>query len=342
MFVFTVVQAEYGDCFILCYGTGSERRFLLIDGGPSGVYNSFLRPTLVKMKNMDFNLDVVILTHVDNDHVEGLLEYIEELHTAPADLPIPMSLWENSFVTRGISEGASLRAKSEGLGIPINKELKGLGISLNKEYREHLLSVALAKEPITFSNLSLTIVGPLEEDLSNLKKKWEEVQKRVVDRSHNLILRDNSDRSVANLSSIVLFAVADGHSFLLTGDARSDHILEGLGKADLLDSKGCLHVNILKIPHHGSVHDMTKDFLKVVTADIYVISANGKYNDPSFKVLSWIVETAHEQNREVLLYLTNHVEEGDRLLKTYPQDTYKYELRVMDPSMSSEDIFKVT
>ena len=43
---------------------------------------------------------------------------------------------------------------------------------------------------------------------------------------------------------------------LLTGDVRGDHVVSGLQRANLLPG-GKAHVDILKIPHHGS--DRTVD-----------------------------------------------------------------------------------
>ena len=46
------------------------------------------------------------------------------------------------------------------------------------------------------------------------------------------------DKSVPNLSSIVVLAELGGKSMLLTGDARGDKILEGMELAGLLETGG--------------------------------------------------------------------------------------------------------
>src|SRR3546814_7234654 len=48
------------------------------------------------------------------------------------------------------------------------------------------------------------------------------------------------DRSVYNLSSIVVLAEADGKRLLLTGDGRGDHTLSGLEEAGLLAPGGTI------------------------------------------------------------------------------------------------------
>ena len=83
------------------------------------------------------------------------------------------------------------------------------------------------------------------------------------------------DRSVANLSSIVALAEAGGRSMLLTGDARGDKILKGLELVGALKEGGAMHVDLLKVPHHGSANNLDDDFFERITADHYVLPGNG-------------------------------------------------------------------
>jgi hypothetical protein len=59
---------------------------------------------------------------------------------------------------------------------------------------------------------------------------------------------------------------------ILTGDARGDKILEGLELVGLLEKGGNMHVDVLKVPHHGSDNNMAPIFFTRVTADHYVFS----------------------------------------------------------------------
>ena len=119
----------------------------------------------------------------------------------------------------------------------------------------------------------------------------------------------------------------DGRSMLLTGDARADQVLEGMQEAGILDADGRRHVSILKMPHHGSIRNVTADFLRAVTADTYVISADGRYGNPDFDALALIVEVAHEQDRRIELAMTNVTTSSERLLASHPPN----EIRVSGP-----------
>jgi len=355
-----VVQAEFGDCLILEYGTATSPRFTLIDGGPGEIYSRHLKGELKAISDQSGKLDLVVLSHVDNDHVIGLLDLFAELrdqrtNNAPATITVN-TLWHNSFsrtidtenviqgqlaslaalggqamtvlgmASKGIAEGGQLRTLAIQLGVPINSG-----------FSNDLISVDEASAPTMLGNLSLRIVGPTKANLAELKSKWEQW---LQDQTNNVSSGDpylmaNSDRSVPNLSSIMLLAEADGKRVLLTGDGRSDHLLQGLRQSSLLDSNGALHVDVLKLPHHGSDRNVTKKFFKEVTADHYVASANGRDDNPDLATLIWLVETAKEQGREIKIHVTNATPSIQQLTDDYAPGTFGYQLAVMNKSAHS-------
>jgi hypothetical protein len=44
-------------------------------------------------------------------------------------------------------------------------------------------------------------------------------------------------------------------------------------------------VDIMKMPHHGSEHNMDRSFAKRLTADHYVFCANGEHENPDVRIL---------------------------------------------------------
>lgn len=100
MFKLHAVQAQFGDCLILEFGTASNPRFLLIDGGPPNSFTNDLNEALTNtVRNAE--LDLVILSHIDNDHIVGLLDLLAALEEDAANgLPARVrisGLWHNSF-----------------------------------------------------------------------------------------------------------------------------------------------------------------------------------------------------------------------------------------------------
>jgi hypothetical protein len=355
-----VVQAEFGDCLILEYGTVASPRYILIDGGPDDTYGRHLKGELENIGNQGGKLDMVVLSHVDNDHVIGLLDLFAELRDqrangAPATIAVG-ALWHNSF-SRTIdtdntiqSRLASLAAVAGQTMTVLSMAVKGiaeggqlrtaatqLGISINPEFANDLVSVDEAPAAKKFGNLSLWTVGPTKANLAELKAKWEQwLQDHTTSvTSGDPYVMANSDRSVPNLSSIMLLAEADRRRILLTGDGRSDHLLQGLKQANFLGPSSALHVDVLKLPHHGSDRNVTKKFFKTVTADHYVASANGKDDNPDLATLIWVVETAKEQGRQIEIHVTNATPSTQQLTEDYDPATYGYQIRVMSKTAHS-------
>jgi beta-lactamase superfamily II metal-dependent hydrolase len=105
---------------------------------------------------------------------------------------------------------------------------------------------------------------------------------------------------------VVLAESEDGTTprrMLLTGDAGGDLILKGLQTAGLLDAKGGIHVDLLKLQHHGSNHSVDIGFFRKVTADVYVISGNGKHGIPHGDTMHWLSQARSGEAYHV--YLTN-------------------------------------
>ena len=77
---------------------------------------------------------------------------------------------------------------------------------------------------------------------------------------------------------------------LLTGDGHATDILNGLERAGRLDAQTGIHVDVLKVQHHGSEFNLTPKFCRRVTADHYVFCANGADENPDLRVLDAIFD----------------------------------------------------
>ena len=365
MFILHAIQAEFGDSLLLEFGTAADPKFILVDGGPPTTFERHLRSVLrQRVGATTGRLEQVILSHVDSDHIVGLIDLFDDLRAqrvnGDPELVRIAGLWHNSFdrtidpnnrvvprlrsllstagaqsvmsgtaiAVNGIAEGNGLRIAAQDLGIPINTGFADV------------ITLDTARTPVQFDNLRLTVVGPTRANLKALQREWEEWLAKHEDgiATGDPLLMSNSDRSVPNLSSISLLAEADGHRLLLTGDARSDHLLEGLEAAGLLDNQGRIQLDVLKVPHHGSDRNITKTFFRQVRADRYVISANGKYGNPDLATLIWLVEAAKEQDRQVEIIVTNETDSTAKLREEYPPNEYGYKLRARAEDQSLVDI----
>ena len=358
MIKFHVIQARFGDCFLLEYGEQDNPSFMLIDGGPRHTYDEHLKPALNELMKGHTAIDDLVISHVDNDHIIGVLDLLAELQSQQDTGVKPFltigQLWFNSFNTtigtkdietrigkinkmasmngvqmqemsmavNGIREGGIVMKRAVRLNIPVNKDA-ATGFYLAKEN----------ELPIKRPNLEIIVAGPTADNLKKLQVEWEEWvrknERKIAEGKYTREVAAAMDKSVPNLSSIVLLIKADGKTILLTGDCRSDHLQQGLIETGL-SADGNLHVDIFKVPHHGSMRNTTKQFFEEVTADIYIISADGTYDNPDDETLYRIVESAQKAGRKIKIVLTNETTSTAALLQKNKPDEYGYEIQFME------------
>jgi beta-lactamase superfamily II metal-dependent hydrolase len=358
-----VVQAEYGDCLIFESGPPASPKYILIDGGPDGIYDKHLKEELLKIRRSGGQIDLMILSHVDDDHVIGLLDFladlqVQRLNNKPETIAVK-ALWLNSFsntigsgnniearfnsILRGagaarqaLTETAStIKAIREGNQLRI--KAMQLNIPTNKEFPDNIAIADDAPPNIEIGEIKANIIGPTRKGLDNLKRKWlswlDNYENRISQTAPTLASK--ADGSIPNLSSIMVYVETDEKRLIFSGDGLGSHILQGLRQAGLLGPQKSCHVDLFKLPHHGSARNVTEKFLETVTADTYVLSANGKDGNPDLSTLIWLVKAAKKQNRKITIFVTNETDSTRKLLKSYSPKSYGYKLVVGEKNVSA-------
>src|SRR5688572_25188107 len=108
----TVFQSDRGDCLLL---TGEDGCRLLVDGGMRASYLQHVAPALERLHNAGESLDLVYVSHIDQDHISGVLQMMDDLvawrvhdfqvDSGNADHPAPRNprppevraIWHNAF-----------------------------------------------------------------------------------------------------------------------------------------------------------------------------------------------------------------------------------------------------
>lgn len=351
IFSLDVIPAGKGDCLILYYGLEDKPHLVLIDGGPSGVYPR-LRDRLEKIRKVrklppeaPLVVELIMVSHVDADHIRGILDLMSELKVAgqikqPQLINVLLGVWHNSFeniikdtakVTAAFTdqfgtasmdadppEDLMLDSEIENLelvrssrkvlqsvrqGAQLRKDVEALGFNLNPFFEDGDEKLVLSQGPNSVDmddGLTFTIVGPMLEELKALRKEHEQWLKDLAKEGKTAedVLAAYVDDSVTNLSSIVVLAEVGDKKILLTGDALGNKVLEGLELAGRMKN-GRLHVDILKVPHHGSSYNVELDFFQRITADHYVFSGNGEHGNPERETLEMLLKARGSDDYEV-------------------------------------------
>lgn len=361
MFVLEALRAKYGDALLLAWGTAAKPRLAVVDGGPPGVFNDALKPRLAQIRaerglsvTEPLDLDLVMVSHLDEDHIAGLLQMMNRVRELEeAHEPVPWRVrrfWHNAFDdllgndevgvgTSGsqasaaalggllLGEGSNLLA-SVAQGRSLAKVLKALGLDGNPPFG----GLARArKQPVDVDGLELTVVAPLDSELKALQKEWDVKIKPLLKKEATPAglaeIAAFVDDSVYNLSSLVVLAEVGAKRILLTGDGRGDHTLAGLEKVGRLDAKGRIAVDVLKVPHHGSDRNVEVSYFEAIRAKHYVISADGKHDNPDIDTLEMI--TAARKDDAFTIHLTYPTDEfnvpavGKRVAKFFAAEKKK-------------------
>lgn len=86
--------ARNGDAFLLC----ADRATLLIDGGYSSTFNNYIIDDLQQLASEGQALDLVINTHIDADHIGGILRFLSINGAAARPEIIQIKrIWHNSL-----------------------------------------------------------------------------------------------------------------------------------------------------------------------------------------------------------------------------------------------------
>lgn len=309
VFSLEALQAFHGDALLLHAGD----KLALIDGGPTRAWAASVRPRLEELRARrnpgggPLKIDLAMISHIDDDHIHGLTDMTGQLVELKDDSqPLPYEvadLWHNAFddvlgnraaevpaagapVVASVGQGRVLRDQAIRLGWPRNDGFAGL---------------VIAPKTVPFGDATLTVVAPDATALDRLDREWEEWLAKHPDQVR---VAEYADRSVFNLASIVVLAEAGGRSMLLCGDARGDHVLTGLETAGRLAAGGTLPLDLLKLPHHGSIRNVEADFFERLPARHYVISADGRDGNPETETLEAIA--ASRADDDFTIHLTNH------------------------------------
>lgn len=244
-------------------------------------------------------IDYAVVTHPDDDHIGGYVHMLENIRDGKLKDFRFNSFWANDPTkhefspedVKGVKTQKSLDTKLKCVYNYNEEESKNLLdlIDLVGIHREEAFAGEYLNSP------KITILSPTKDYYESLLPKFRNRMKflwNIEALEENEYSEDKDvsdtqtlsktlddakdDESAHNQSSIVfLLETEDGKKYLFTGDAGRDafnHVPQ-----ELLESiKG---VNWMKVPHHGSKHNLDSDIIKHINPLVAYISTEteGKY-----------------------------------------------------------------
>ncbi len=344
IFSLEALQADHGDCLLLHYGPDDDPELIIIDGGPHDIWRDWLEPRLEEIRYYreltgPVEARLAMVSHIDRDHITGILDMMRDLDRRlrqNRQLTVNVQgLWHNSFddlvgnieisafdqliAWMNSAGGADIAALGVDLhslmiagDVRMGRELRRLANDLQLRVNSSFPGgrvVAGRSIPVGHGT-TLRALGPSRTQLQALEAEWNRQLRRLGIASaaqRRALIASFTDRSVANLSSLVILVEQGNQRMLLTGDARGDFIIDAIRDANLLHAAGSVTFDILKVPHHGSDRNVTEGFFRTVRADNYVFSGDGTVGqNPDIRTLRWL--TSARGQARYTMYFTNRLQ----------------------------------
>lgn len=353
---FNFIPMDMGDCIVINLYENNGSYTILLDSGTSKDYKTKLRPYLSSLINRGKGIDLWILSHIHDDHIGGFVNYIKDLDLNI--VPKTDNIVYNPPTTNYASFTSSGRNNTQSVYNPIS-------ISQSDIICEYLLKrneawiKAFCGKKIDFHGLEFFVLSPSIDSyatlLNNKKtraKKKEDIYTPIsvgnydyndtIERLSNK--RFEEDNNIENGSSIALLIIYKGFRFLWMGDAYPSVVCESLKKLGYSEDKP-LECEWATLAHHGSCHNTNTEWVRLVQAKDYIVTANGnnKYCLPNKESIARVLTSkARNINNKIQISFTKQGYALDNMFgnEQNAYQIYNFEMNVL-PNYLSFDYQKL-
>ncbi len=343
-----MLPAAQGDALWIEYGGPNDTHRILIDGGTAATYDS-LRARVRQLPEGKRRFELMVVTHVDADHIEGAVRLLNDPSLGMEFGDIWFNGWEQLSDMLGPLQGEFLSALIMEGKLPWNKCFDGAAVVVP--------DVGALPTKELEGGLTLTLVSPTRAELVRLRDAWVEAvteagmapgvtreAKALLEQAKKLrpepsdllggeeamdlqsVADEASDRDhkEANSSSIVFLAEWEEGGGSKTCLFAADGVPETLETTvpRLLAERQTekLSIDAFKLPHHGSQNNVTTKLVRMLPAKEYLFSSNGAYFEhPDKQAVARVIVDGGKKPRLVFNYRTqvNEIWDDLGLMGTY-------------------------
>ncbi|OMP74735.1 ComEC/Rec2 family competence protein [[Flexibacter] sp. ATCC 35208] len=308
------LEALNGDCILIkLIPKDAAMKNILIDGGVSATYmtkgpkgkpeDGALKLLINQLRSENQKIDLLILTHIDDDHINGILRWFEDdpdAHTmigevwfnSGAMVAKYLEKEENPDLEAPISLPTDSTFTSAKQGVKFGQYIEQKGI-----WRKNII---IQGSDIEWENAKFEFLSPNNDKLNYLLKFWKMTDPGLntsssSDYHHSIqyLIENDSfeeDQRAPNGSSIAFILNYEGRRYLFLGDSQPSVVIEGL-KQRQITVQAPLFVEFVKLSHHGSKGNTNKELLSLIDSNKYIISTNGNiHGHPDKQLLARLIK----------------------------------------------------
>lgn len=284
-FYIDMINVDQGDSFLLTLDNSSAGvAYILIDGGSEATGERFVR----HLNNITTGkIDIVIATHIDNDHIGGLKDVVKNLQVGQFVMNEPGNLKD------WIKARESFKRLGEKV-IPLRKLVENLSTAedLLNLISQNNIPLTSAYAGTTWQHGENITIKTLSPTQSRLDAAWaDEILTRTI--REPIMEEGKAPRtSPRNDAGIVLeLAYKNSPYALFTADVGADVLSEVVGHNSY---------PYLKVPHHGSKTGLDENLInQIEPGRAYLSVGENNFGHPSTEVLDILKKTG------VKVYCTN-------------------------------------
>jgi len=306
------LPAYNGDAIHIRYINSDKPINILIDGGTKQTYftkgkknqiiDGPLKLLINEIKEAKEKINLLILTHVDDDHIGGILRWFENDQDA---LGLIERVWFNSGKTIAKELNKTEVNIPEIQLAPVGTTATGIdqGVTFEKIIRAGKIwdeKIIKQGQSLFFEGLTVKILSPSVANLQELHDKWKTeapgsmtaaATDYKLSLEHYLAnLISDPDDAPHNGSSIAFIVVYKKKNLLFLADAHIQTIVDGLNHFEF-NQDNPIDAEFVKLSHHGSNRNISEELLKIINSDEFIISTNGvRHGHPDKKGLAKIIK----------------------------------------------------
>lgn len=308
--VLQMLKARHGDAFILECRKDEKAFVMVIDSGPKLTIKNIV-PSIQELPQ----IDLLVLTHFDEDHITGFIEYFKQY---PDDALKIKEYWCNCASQMEVEKGTSISAYDNA---------KSFADCLRDILKNHqdVKWIELIKAGHTYKNdlVDIEVIAPSEDALQKNREKYVMEQYPSISCQNmkdnlgvpleELAKRDTPKKDqMVNNASIAFIVRTEDKSYLMLGDVMADDVCDYLINKGYCEEKP-LMIDFMKVAHHGSKYNISNKLLDIIKCDKYAISTNGGFGNachPDREAIAKILyHPKRDMNNTVHLYFNYTLEE---------------------------------